>query len=231
VRGALGGGGAGVLAAVLLAPLLVHAGGGHWQLVPVLAMLGAAVGGWGGALVGGGIAAGTRSGSPRMASVLLGAAGGGLAGAIGHLLVGWTMNELLGHGVTALGGALEGLALGGAVAAGMVLGGWRAIPSRDDPSRAAPTPILAAVLAGAAAAGVIAVLGGRLSGTSLDAIADALKGARILAPLGTYLGEPPALGARGAGPATRLAVSLLEGGFFGGGVAWALGVNRHQRTS
>ena len=43
-----------------------------------------------------------------------------------------------------------------------------------------------------------------------------------MAPLGAYLGEPRAAGEGGAGPATRLAVSLFEGGFFGAGVATGL---------
>ncbi len=90
--------------------------------------------------------------------------------------------------------------------------------------------MLAAGVCGAIAAGVLAAAGARLAGISLDAIADALKGIRVMAPLGTYLGEPPPLGERGAGPATRLAVSLLEGGFFGAGVAWGLGWRRRAAT-
>ena len=217
--GALGAGGAGLVAALLLSSLLILAGGGHWPLVPVLTVLGAAVGAWGGGLVGAGIAVG--AGRPRshgLATVASGALGGGIAGAVGHQLVGWTMSELLGRPVSALGGAFEGVVLGGAVALGLVLAA-----GVDRRSGASLAGVLAAALCGAVAAGLLAAAGARLAGISLDAIADALKGARILAPLGTYLGEPPPVGQRGAGPATRLAVSLLEGGFFGGGVAWGLG--------
>jgi DNA-binding winged helix-turn-helix (wHTH) protein len=221
VGGGLGAAGAGVIAALSLGCLLVLAGGGHWRLVPVLCTLGAAIGAWGGGLVGAGIAVGDSRTVPArlLGTVALGAAGGGFAGAVGHALVGWAMSELLGREVTALGGALEGVVLGGAVALGFAL----AARTGDDHSSARGVPplaILAAALAGAVAAGLLAAAGARLSGGSIDAIADALKGARIMAPLGTYLGEPE--GERGAGPATRLAVSLLEGGFFGAGVAWGL---------
>ena len=220
VGGGLGAAAAGVIAALSLGCLLVLAGGGHWRLLPVLGALGAAVGAWGGGLVGSGIAVGGSRPLPMrlVTTVALGAAGGGFAGAVGHALVGWAMSELLGRNVTALGGAFEGVVLGGAVALGF------ALAARSPGGQGS---ILAAALAGAVAAGLLAAAGARLSGGSIDAIADALKGARIMAPLGTYLGEPE--GERGAGPATRLAVSLLEGGFFGAGVAW--GLRRAQRFS
>jgi len=189
-------------------------------LLPVLCLLGAGVGVWGGGAVGAGVALGASQRRARRAAiVLLGAGAGGLAGAIGHLLVGWTMSELLGRQVTALGGAFEGVVLGGAVALGL------ALTLNDDRTsgRASLAAVLAAAICGAVAAGLLAAAGARLAGISLDAIADALKGARVMAPLGTYLGEPPPVGQRGAGPATRLAVSLVEGSFFGAGVAWGLG--------
>ena len=217
--GALGAGTAGVAASLILGTLLILAGGGHWPLLPVLCVLGAGVGVWGGGAVGAGVAlGGSRSRARRAAIVLVGAAAGGLAGAIGHQLVGWTMSELLGRRVTALGGAFEGVVLGGAVALGLAL---TIVGERD--GRANLATILAAAVCGAIAAGLLAAAGARLAGISLDAIADALKGARVMAPLGTYLGEPPPVGQRGAGPATRLAVSLVEGSFFGAGVAWGLG--------
>ncbi|HEV8242139.1 MAG TPA: winged helix-turn-helix domain-containing protein [Thermoanaerobaculia bacterium] len=217
--GALGAGTAGVVASLILGSLLILAGGGHWPLLPVLCVLGAGVGVWGGGAVGAGIALGaSRPRGRRGAIVLLGATAGALAGAVGHQLVGWTMSELLGRPVTALGGALEGVVLGGAVSLALALT-W----NDDRAGRTSLAAVLAAALCGAVAAGLLAAAGARLAGISLDAIADALKGARILAPLGTYLGEPPPVGQRGAGPATRLAVSLLEGGFFGAGMAWGLG--------
>lgn len=228
--GAVGAGATGVAASLLLGTLLILAGGGHWPLLPVLCAIGAAVGGWGGGSVGAGIELGAAQRRwPRVASVLLGAAGGGLAGAIGHQLVGWTMSELLGRQLTAFGGALEGVVLGGAVALGLALGTGGGGGRRD--ARATLGSVLAAAVCGAIAAGVLAAAGARLAGISLDAIADALKGVRVMAPLGTYLGEPPPLGERGAGPATRLAVSLLEGGFFGAGVAWGLGWRRRAATA
>jgi DNA-binding winged helix-turn-helix (wHTH) protein len=218
--GALGAGTAGMIASVILGTLLILAGGGHWPLLPVLCVLGAGVGVWGGGLVGTGVALGaSRPRRRRAAIVLLGAAGGAIAGAIGHTLVGWTMSELLGRRVTALGGAFEGVVLGGAVALGLAL----TLDHGREAGRTSLATVLAAALCGAVAAGLLAAAGARLAGISLDAIADALKGARVMAPLGTYLGEPPPLGQRGAGPATRLAVSLVEGSFFGAGVAWGLG--------
>lgn len=216
VGGAMGAATAGITVAAVLGTLLVAAGGAHWRLLPVLGALGAAVGAWGGGLVGAGLALGGTARRWRgLAAVALGAVGGGLAGAIGHTLVGWTMSELLGRSVTALGGAFEGLVLGGAVAAGFVLATRR----EGTPGGTGAASVLAAALAGAVAAGVLAAGGSRLSGSSLDAIADALKGARFMAPLGTYLGEARGGTGGGAGPATRLAVSLCEGGFFGAGVA------------
>jgi DNA-binding winged helix-turn-helix (wHTH) protein len=218
--GALGACTAGVVASLLLGSLLLLAGGGHWPLLPVLCVLGAGVGVWGGGLVGAGIALGASRARGRRASVvLLGAAGGAVAGAIGHLLVGWTMSELLGRRVTALGGAFEGVVLGGAVALSLAM----TLDHGREGGGASLAAVLAAAVCGAVAAGLLAAAGARLAGISLDAIADALKGARVMAPLGTYLGEPPPVGERGAGPATRLAVSLIEGSFFGAGVAWGLG--------
>jgi DNA-binding winged helix-turn-helix (wHTH) protein len=210
--GAIGAALAGVVLAVLLGTTLVLATDLHWRLLAVLCVIAAAVGAWGGGAVGAGIAAGEVAPMRGATTVLLGAIAGGLAGALGHALVGWTMSELLGHRVTALGGALEGAVLGGAVALGVILaarGGSIATASRG-------VVPLAAAVAGALAAGVLAAAGARLSASSLDAIADALKGARLMVPLGVLLGE------HGGGPATRLAVSLLEGGFFGAGVAAGL---------
>lgn len=218
--GALGAGMAGVVASVILGTLLILAGGGHLALLPVLCVLGAGIGVWGGGAVGAGVALGASRPRARRASiVLLGAVAGGLAGAIAHLLVGWTMSELLGRQVTALGGAFEGVVLGGAVSLGVALT-W---DDERGAARASVATVLAAAVCGAIAAGLLAAAGARLAGISLDAIADALKGARVMAPLGTYLGEPPPVGQRGAGPATRLAVSLVEGSFFGAGLAWGLG--------
>ncbi len=220
--GALGAATAGVTAALLLGSLLVRAGGAHWRLLPVLCTLGAAVGAWGGGWVGAGAAAGAVMRWPRTAAVLLGAAGGGLAGAIAHQLVGWTMSELLGHTVNALGGAFEGVVLGGAVTLGIALAAPRGGAGARVGSSGGAAAVLAAALAGAIAAGLLAANGARLSGSSLDAIADALEGAQLMAPLGTYLGEPGGATGHGAGPATRLAVALLEGGFFGAGLAVGL---------
>jgi len=220
-RAALGAAGAGVLAALAMGPLLVLAGGAHWRLLPVLATIGALCGAWGGAFVGAGFTLGRRLRGSLVAAVAGGALGGALAGGLAHGLVRATLSELLGRTPNAFGGAVEGLVLGGAVALGLAVG-----------RRAGGRGVLAAALGGAIAAGLLAVTGARLIGGSLDTLAAALRGTQLIAPLGTYLGESGAarVGAV-TGPATRLAVSLVEGLLFGGGLAAALARRDGRRFS
>jgi DNA-binding winged helix-turn-helix (wHTH) protein len=223
--GAFGAAIAGVVVAILLGGLLVVVGGAHWQLLPVLCTVGAAVGGWGGAAVGGGLALAERvRPRSRLALVAGGAAGGAAAGALAHALAAWTMTELLGHTPTPLGGALEGLVLGGAVATGVALARLRetaGVAGAPATVASAGAPVLAG-LCGAIAAGLLAAAGEPRPGSSLDAIAAGLRGSGVVAPLGALLGER----SRVAGPATRLVVSLFEGGFFGAGFARGFGSRR-----
>jgi DNA-binding winged helix-turn-helix (wHTH) protein len=147
------------------------------------------------------------------------------------------------------GGALGGLAVGGAVkllgldafnlllgrspgditgaAEGALLGGavgfgaW--LGSRGGPARSLRRGIAAAALAGAAAGILIPLLGGRLMGGSLDLLARSFPDSRLrLDEIGRLFGET------GFGPVSQIVTGGLEGLLFGGGVVGAMIVARRS---
>ena len=133
-------------------------------------------------------------------SMLGGAAGGAVVGAIVKLLGVDAFNLLVGRAPDGITGAAEGAILGGAIG----LGAWLA------EGRSLRRSAAIAGLAGAVAGAVIALLGGRLMGGSLDMLVRQFPGSRLrLDAMGALAGEA------GFGPATMVMTGALEGLLFG----------------
>ena len=190
-----------------------------------LALVGAIVGGLGAAGVGAGLAAAeavirSRRGA---ALVLFGAVGGGAIGAVANLVGRWALQGLFGRDLGAMGGGLEGLAIGAAAGLGYALATPRSEGGMATP-RGAERRWTAALtgLSCAVAAVVITALGGHLAGASLNLMARSFQGSHVgLAPLARMLGEPE------LGPLSRAVIAAYEGAFFGFGLA--LGLTRRPR--
>jgi hypothetical protein len=186
-------------------------------LAPVLAVIGGGCGGLGGAGVGAGLGfAGMRGSSRRIPTYVLGAAlGGGLVGATVQWLSRWALAALVGLELP-VGGALEGLLIGGAAGLAVALGEMAA----TDPHALAMTRKRMAVLAAlcCGTAGLLLTLSGRpLAGGTIHAIADSADGSRAtLTPLGRLIGEPD------FGPISSAILSFGEGAVFGIGLALGL---------
>lgn len=181
----------------------LDSGGGAASVVLVLIALTALVGVAGGAGVGFGVAAAGLAGRGALWSLLGGAGGGLVIGALVKLLGLDAFNLLLGQSPGEITGAGEGALLGGAIGFGAWLGGGglRAVSPR--------LGILATALAGGAAGVLITLLGGSLMGGSLDLLAGRFSGSRIsLDPIGALFGES------GFGLLSRGVTAGLEGALF-----------------
>ena len=216
-----GGAAAGALAG-LLGGLAMAALGGRAapSLLGALALVGALVAGAGAAGVGCGLAAAealVRSWRTA-ALVSLGAGGGALVGAVAHRVVAGLLEALFGLDGLAIGGGLEGLAVGAAAGLGFGLTTGRATGGLAAPrGRARAGTVAATALACALAAAGLSVAGGRLGAVSLDAIVGRFPGSRVeLARLGRPFGEDR------PGPRTRTALGFGEGLLFGAGLAFGL---------
>lgn len=187
---------------------------GTLSVVLVMLALSALVGVTGALGVGLGMAWARAPGRSE-AWTLLGAAAGGFAvGGIAKLLGSDTFSLLVGRAPSGITGALEGAAIGFALAAGMLLGGGVGAP------RGLRAPMLAAATTALAGA-LIPLAGGSLMATSLMQVAAAFDGSRLdMAPLGRLFGEPQ------FGPLLQAALGAVEGGIFGGCVATALLLTR-----
>jgi hypothetical protein len=192
----------------------------------VLAAIGSACGAAGGAGVGAGLSmAEAIARSQRTTALVVGGAlGGGLVGTGVQWLGRWGLAALVGVHVE-IGGALEGLVIGGA--AGL---GYAAATSRVAGGIAAPRGHrrvrVAAVAAEACAlAGLALTLAGRpLVGGTLHTIAQAANGSQVsMTPLGRIVGEPD------FGPISRAVIGMGEGGLFGFGLA--LGLTRRPSST
>ena len=217
-----GGAAAGAVAGALGGLALRLAPGSHApaSVAVTLALVGAIVGGLGAAGVGAGLAAAEAVARSLRgpALVLAGAVGGGAIGAASNLVGRWVLEGLFGRELSAVGGGLEGLALGAAAGLGYALAtprheGGMATPRGSGRVRAAAVTGLSC----AAAALVITALGGHLAGTSLNFVARSFQGSQVgLAPLARMLGEPE------LGPLSRAVIGAYEGAFFGFGLALGL---------
>ncbi|WGM31898.1 winged helix-turn-helix domain-containing protein [Brevundimonas sp. NIBR11] len=213
--GMVGGGAAGLIGGLIYGLIGVSDGAGSVSALLVIACLTMIVGLMGGAGVGFGVGAATLFPAGTRSLVVLGAAAGGLlVGAIVKMVGLDAFSLLFGQSPGAITGAPEGALLGGAVG----LGFW--LSHRSGPI----SPRRSAAISGACAAVgglLIALLGGRLMGGSLDLLADQFPQSSLrLDHLGRLFGEI------GFGPVSRAVTATLEGLLFGAGVAFALTVTR-----
>lgn len=219
--GAAGAGFAGALAGCAGGLILTLAPGSKApvSVIPVLATIGAVLGALAGAGVGAGLstAEATMRSSRRLGLWLFGGLGGGLVGLLTQWLAQWSLAVLVGIEPT-IGGALDGLVLGGAAGVGYGL-------TAGDAHEGLATPrgrrrLLSVLLTGATCA--LAALGlslaGRpLVGGTIHAIASASGGAQaMLTPLANLMGETR------FGPITAAIVATGEGAAFGLGIAIGL---------
>jgi DNA-binding winged helix-turn-helix (wHTH) protein len=146
-------------------------------------------------------------------SIVGGAVGGLVVGAVVKLLGIDAFNLLFGQSPGDITGAPEGVLLGGAVGFGV----WQASRSSDDPRRWTRRSIAGAAIASAAAGIVIPLLGGRLMGGSLDLLARSFPHSRLrLDEIGTLLGE------HSFGPISQAVTGCLEGALFGSCIVGAM---------
>ena len=213
LAGTLGGGVAGLIGGLIYG---FAAGSppdvGGTSVLLVLVAITALVGLLGGAGVAFGIA--SASLAPSRAwhwSMLGGAAGGMVVGALVKLLGTDAFNLLLGRAPDRITGAAEGVILGGAIG----LGAWLA------QGRSLRVSMAIAGLSSAAAGAVVPLLGGRLMGGSLVSLVDQFPGSRLkLDAVGGLLGES------GFGPRTLVVTGALEGLLFGACLVGAMVIAR-----
>lgn len=216
VAGMAGGGGAGALGGLFYgfagASQPLQGGMGAASVLLVLVCLTALVGLIGGVGVAGGVASsGFASGRPGPWSILGGASGGLIVGAVVKLLGTDAFNLLFGQTPGDITGAMEGALLGAAVG----LGAWLA--SRGPRSLPLRRSVAATALAGGAAGAVIPLLGGRLMGGSLDQLATRFPQSRLrLDQIGALFGET------GLGAISQIVTGALEGALFCACVAAAM---------
>jgi DNA-binding winged helix-turn-helix (wHTH) protein len=221
--GAIAGALAGLLGGLLMAAL---GGSGALSLLVALALVGALVAGVGAAGVGSGLAAAEATVRSRRVAALavLGALGGAAVAFLSRHLARGLLDGLFGLEHPAIGGGLEGLALGAAAGLGFGLGTRRAKGGAAAPrGRARLVAVAATAIACAAAAAIVSAAGGRLGAASLDAVVRGFPDTRVrLDALGRPFGEDR------LGPRTRTAVGFGEGLLFGAGLA--AGLARRPRS-
>jgi len=219
----IGGAAAGLLAGAIggMAFLLVPESGAQPGIVVALGLIGAVAGALGAAGVGAGLAAAEAIARSQRAIALTvcGAAGGGLVGALVHVLGRALIAGVFGRDLAGIGGGLECLIIGAAAGVGYAAstslqpGGGMAAPQGSARAR---TALVTGLACGLAAAG-ITLAGGRLVSASLDVMAGAFEGSQVgLAPLARLLGEGTLR------PVTGTLVSAFEGLLFGAGLAFGL---------
>lgn len=214
--GLIGGGAAGLIGGLAygFAGIADGGAGGSLSGLLVLAALTAVVGMIGGSSVGFGVGAANFVLLRRELWFLLGGACGGLVvGALVRLAGLDAFNLLFGAAPTAMTGAGEGLLLGVAIGAGVWIARgkqrWIAL-------------LTGAVLAGLAGAST-ALLGGRLMGGSLAALAAQFPGAQLNLDHLRLFGEAT------FGPVSQITTAALEGAVFGAAMVLALTVEQQKR--
>ncbi len=221
--GAIAGALAGLLGGLVMAAL---GGSGAPSLLVALALVGAVVAGVGAAGVGSGLAAAEVTVRSRRVAALavLGALGGAVVAFVARHLALGLVDGLFGVEHPAIGGGLEGLALGAAAGLGFGLGTRRTKGGAAAPrGRARLLAVAATALACGLGAAAVSAAGGHLGAASLDAVVHGFPATRVrLDALGRILGEDR------LGPRTRTAVGLAEGLLFGAGLA--AGLTRRPRS-
>lgn len=211
-----GGGGAGVLGGLFYgfvgASQPMEAGMGAVSVLLVLVCLTVLVGLIGGAGVGVGVAsAGFAAGRPGPWSIVGGALGGMIVGAVVKLIGADAFVLLFGQAPGDITGAPEGALLGAAVG----IGAWLA--SRGSRSLPLRRSVAASGLSGAVAGALIPLLGGNLMGGSLHQLAGRFPQSRLrLDQIGALFGES------GFGPVSQVVTSALEGALFSACVVAAM---------
>lgn len=205
--GMLGGGIAGALGGLfygLGAAQPLASGMGASSIVLVLIALTVAVGVIGGAGVGVGVAAARTAWDRTSAGSIVGGAFGGLiVGAIVKLLGVDAFNLLFGRSPSEMTGAGEGALLGAAIGFGIWLHAGRGLSLR--------LTAAATALTGAVVGVLIPLFGGRLMGGSLDLLARQFPASRLrLDPIGALFGETD------FGPVTQAVTGGIEGALFCG---------------
>jgi len=179
-------------------------------LTTLIALIGAAGVGFGIA------AAGFASDRNWPWTIIGGAFGGLVVGALAKLLGLDAFNLLFGNSPGNITGAPEGALLG----AGVGLGAWLATLSGSFSLRRS---VAAAALSGGAAGILIPLLGGRLMGGSLDLLARSFPNSRLrLDPIGGLFGE------KEFGPISQIATGAMEGLLFGGCIVGAMLIARRN---
>lgn len=222
LAGTIGGGGAGLIGGLFYgfagASQTLEPGIGALSVLLVLLCVTTIVAIMGAAGVAFGIAgAGFISGHPRRWSIVGGAAGGLIVGAVVKLLGLDAFNLLLGQSPGDITGAAEGALLGGAVGLGAWLGaiGGGALSLRRH--------IAAAALTGGIAGILIPLAGGRLMGGSLDLLTHHLPRSRLrLDQIGGLFGE------NGFGPISQCVTGGIEGALFGSCIVGAMLIARRR---
>jgi hypothetical protein len=217
----IGGGLAGVIAGTVGGLILAAApeSAAPVAVAPVLGVVGGGCGAVGGAGVGAGLCVAEAAARSRrgMALAVGGAIGGGLVGSIVQWVGRWGLMALVGLAID-LGGALEGVVIGGAAGIGYALatpraeGGLAAPPGRDRLYAATMTAVCCGV-----GALVLALAGRPLIGGTLHAIARAAHGSQVaLTPLSHLIGEPD------FGRLSQSILAASEAALFGFGLALGL---------
>lgn len=214
--GTAGAGAAGVLGGLFYgfagATQPIEPGMGATSVLMVLLVVTILVALAGGAGVAFGIAAAGFAAARHWAwSMIGGAAGGLVVGAIVKLLGLDAFRLLLGQSPGDITGAGEGALLGGAVGFGC----WMAMRGAGPGSLG--RGIAVAALAGGSAGILVPLLGGRLLGGSLDLLARHVPNSRLrLDPIGGLFGES------GFGAISQAVTGGMEGALFGGCIAGAM---------
>lgn len=203
VAGTLGAGVAGAIGGVAYGfAATAHAGASALSIVLVVTVVTAIVAILGGAGVATGIAGvGAVAGRGSAWTILGGAAGGMLVGAVVKLFGLDAFELLVGRSPGDITGAAEGIALGAAVG----LGNWLAGRFAGSLRRVAGV----AAACGAAGGIAIALMGGRMMGGSLDLLDRSMPGSRLrLDAIGGVFGEAE------FGAISRVVTAGIEGGLF-----------------
>ena len=214
LAGTLGGGAAGVVVGLVYGSALASSAAGQGlgmsSVLLVMLMLTVVAGLAGGFGVAFGMAAGRLEGAGPAWSIAGALLTGFVVGGLLKLLGTDAINLLFGHAPAGITGALEGAAMGFAIATGAVLAGTLDASARW-------RPVLGATLAGAIAGALLTGAGGSLMGGSLELLSRAYDGSRLdLDSLGRFFGEPR------FGPTSRAAFGALEGAIFGACVTAAM---------
>jgi DNA-binding winged helix-turn-helix (wHTH) protein len=203
--GTIGGGMCGLLGGLFYgfagASQPLQPGMGAISVLLVLVCLGIVAASIGGAAIGFGIAAaGFASRRFGPWTMVGGAAGGLIVGAVARMLGLDAFNLLLGRSPGDITGGLEGGLLGAAIG----LGAWIGARGHDTPPLR--RTMAGAGLACAAAGALIPLLGGRMFSGSLDLLARSIPGSRLrLDQIGALFGE------NGFGIVSQVATGAVEG--------------------